>query len=456
MVSVLDKQLKYTIRWQTKTKKLRKWVIMKNTEKIGYQQIFRQKDYCKIMMANMINRLGDSIDAVAFTWLVYEITGSATWSAIIFALNMLPTIILQPFTGAIVERRSKKAVMVISDLIRGVVVVALVGLYTMNRIQPWIMAAFTLIISSVEAFCIPASTAIIPLVLEEEQYEYGVSLNSALSTLMQLIGTAIAGIIIGVFGIAVAISMDAVTFFGSALIKWTLKTKEEISKDINVVSSTQYFADLKEGFRYMKGKQILLNFCMLAFLVNAMLVPVNSLLAPLVSDVLGQGSELLSVIGTVLAVGMGVGSVVFLYLSKKGTLRNRIMLNGIGLAVFVGILPLGGSVKENTVAVYINTIIATLGIGFFASILSTILNVQFLKSVEQDYLARAESLLSAGAAAAMPITSILLGIMVNYVSVKDVMLICSFLCAILFIGFRMANIKVEEEYEEENHALQSD
>lgn len=419
-------------------------------EKTGYQQIFKQKDYCKIIIANMINRFGDSIDAIAFTWLVYAVTGSASWSAIIFALNMLPTIVLQPFTGPAVERRNKKKVMVITDLIRGGLVIALAIVYVKGNINPWILAAFTLLTSSVEAFCLPASTAIIPLVLEEKDYEYGIAMNSALVTVLQLVGTAAAGIIIGAFGVEAAILIDGGTFLLSALIKMAVKVKEQIHTTQASSGAAQYFEDLKAGFSYMKKKQVLINFCILTFLVNAMMVPSTSLLAPLVSDVLGEGQELLSVIGASSVIGMGIGSMLFPYLSKKGKVRNLVLIYGLGLAVSGIVLPLGSIAKGNTVVVYAVSAASTIGIGFFASVLSTMINVQFLKCVEQDYLARAQSLLGAGAAAAMPLTSILLGIMVNYVSVKDVMIAGGILCALLFIVFRMIKVKFEEENEKSN------
>ena len=56
---------------------------MKQESKVGYRDIFRQTEYMKIMIAALINRFGDSIDAIASTWIVYEITGNAAWSAII-------------------------------------------------------------------------------------------------------------------------------------------------------------------------------------------------------------------------------------------------------------------------------------------------------------------------------------------------------------------------------------
>lgn len=403
----------------------------------------------------MINRFGDSIDSIAFTWLVYQITGSAAWAAIIFALNMVPTIVLQPFAGAAVERRSKKSVMVISDFIRGFLVIALTAAYVYNMLNPWLMAIFTLTISSVEAFCLPASTAIIPLILDEEYYTSGISLNSALLTISQLAGTAIAGILIGIFGIQTAILIDAATFFCSALLKLSLKVKEHVN---NTVSSgyKQYFTDLREGFTYLRKKQMLVNFCILTLLVNAMMVPMNSFLAPFVSDVLKQGSGLLSAIGTASVAGMFIGSAAFPYIADKNKINNTIFIYGIGLSFSTGLLPIGSLINENILAVYVITIIISVCIGFFASILNTIIQIQFLKCVQQDYLARSQSLLGAGSAAAIPVTSTLLGIMVNYVTIKNIMIIAGIASAVLFAIFRVRNIEFEENNEQNDNLLQSD
>ena len=76
-------------------------VMETQNEKIGYRDILRQKEYMKLIGANLINRFGDSIDAIAFTWLVYAVTGSAAWTTLIFALNQLPTVLLQPFAGTL-------------------------------------------------------------------------------------------------------------------------------------------------------------------------------------------------------------------------------------------------------------------------------------------------------------------------------------------------------------------
>ncbi len=80
--------------------------------KQNYKQILSQKEYLKLTGANFINRLGDSIDMIAFTWLIYDLTGSASWSAIMFGVNMMPNVLIQPLAGAIVEKMEKKRILI--------------------------------------------------------------------------------------------------------------------------------------------------------------------------------------------------------------------------------------------------------------------------------------------------------------------------------------------------------
>lgn len=420
-------------------------------EKIGYRQVLTQKEYCKIIFANVISRFGDSIDAIAFTWLVYDATKSASWAAIISACNMLPTILLQPFAGAAVERRNKKMVMIASDIIRGLVVVALAFCYLTNQIYPWVLLAFTLLISSVEAFCMPASTAVIPKILDEKYYEYGMSLNSVGSTVMQLVGTGAAGVIIGLFGVHIAILIDAVTFFGAALVKAFLKVKEDVTDSAGERvgdAAKEYLTLLKEGLVYLKGKRVLMNLIMLAFFVNAMLVPINSFLAPLVSDVLGQGSELLSVIGMAMSVGSLLGSMLYPMISKKVPVKTFVFVTGLVVSASVSLMAAGNLFSDRTLPVYVTAGGASLLVGMGAALLSAMLSVQFMKTVEESYLARAGALLGAGATAAMPIVSFLMSGIVKFVPVKELILASGGFCAIIFIVIRILNVQLSEDQQD--------
>lgn len=80
---------------------------MEQNKKIGYKDIFKQKEYMKMMVAALINRFGDSIDAIASTWIVYELTGSAVWSAVIFGVNKVPSVFVTPLHQNRLFRKEK-------------------------------------------------------------------------------------------------------------------------------------------------------------------------------------------------------------------------------------------------------------------------------------------------------------------------------------------------------------
>ncbi|WP_051233812.1 MFS transporter [Butyrivibrio sp. NC3005] len=419
-------------------------------DKVKYRDILKLKEYRKLIASSIVNRFGDSVDAIAFTWLVYMVTGSASWSAIIYALNQLPTVLLQPFAGALVERMNKKKIMVAADLIRGFIIVAVACLYKANgSVSPWVLAAMTLMISSVEAFGMPAGSAFVPLILEKKYYSYGLSLNSTVSNIMQLVGMASAGIIIGVGGIEAAMFVDAATFFISGLFKISIKVKETI-EDVSKKNGSgvqTYFKTLKEGFKYVAAKKVILNCCILAMLANATLVPLNALQSPMAVEIFGQGSEFLSVMGIALIIGTALGSLITPKLMGKFKERPLIVFFGIALGIIYGLYTLGIYTHGNVIAAYSLNIVCALIMGIAISVISQIFTIQFMNSVENEYLARAASILNATSSAATPLTSGLVSLMAKFIPVTTLFIISSSICIVIFAFMGIAKVKFSEDEE---------
>lgn len=423
-------------------------------KKIGYRDVLTQKEFLKNTVANLISRFGDSIDSIAFTWLVYAITGSAAWSAIVFAVNQLPSVIIQPFAGPLVEGMNKKRVMIVTDLIRGILVVGLAVLYLTESLRPWILLLFIFCNSTVEAFCMPASMAIIPKIIEEKYYTYGSSLSSTLSTVVQLIGIAAGGVIIGAFGVGTAIVIDGVSFFGSALIRAFIKV-EETDLRKGKLEIKEYFDTLKSGAVYIKDQPVIRNFCLLAVVVNAIIVPINSLQTPLITEVMGQGSELLSVFSLAMMLGMGLGSFIFPFISEKLSARATVVFMGSCIGVTFLLFTLGTPVREympdsmvlgisaRILTIYGLTVFASVLLGFSASVVSAVLNIQFMKTVEQEYLARVGSIFNASACAASPVASMLVSALAAKYTVSQIFFTCGILCVILFVVIGIIKMRLE-------------
>lgn len=413
-----------------------------STQKLSYKNILRQKEFMKITLAGVINRFGDSIDAIAFTWLVYALTGNATWSALMFAANQLPSVLVQPFAGALVEGMEKKRLMVITDIIRGMITVGLAVLYITNLLNPWIMLAFTLVNSSVEAFRLPASLAVMPKVLEEKYYAHGTSLSSTLNRIVELVGLGLAGVIIGAFGIGTAIAIDGISFFGSAFVLSFLRIRED-NLHREKLTRKSYMITLRDGLSYLKGQPIIRNFCLLSVLINAVIVPLNALQTPLIQEVLRQGSELLSAFSLALTIGMGIGSFIYPRISTLISVRRQFTGCGIFIGICMYCYTLGAGFTSHVYAIYALAITVSFALGMSVSIMAAALQVQFMKTVSKEHLARVGSIFNAGASAASPVTSLAVSAFAAFFSVSQIFKLCALICVIIFIIMALVRVRLE-------------
>ena len=397
-----------------------------------YKTLRNQKQFLKVIYANLINRFGDSIDAIAFTWLVYQITNSATWSAIVFGVNMIPTIIIQPFAGAFVENMKKRNIMVICDFIRAILVTIIAISYLTNTLTPWILLIMTVLNSSVEALRVPAGIAIAPHLLDEEYYEVGIALNSSGSRAMELVGTACAGLIIGLFGIASAIIIDAITFALSGAIIASIKYSEQLNKVKISVSS--YFITLKEGFVYIRKRNIVIVLCICAAFLNMMVVPINSFLAPYVSEVMKGGSEVLSFLTLGITIGSIIGSFFYPLLMKYLTKRRLLLITTLFISFFyISSILLPPVLEATPLILTIIIVLLFFCLGLLSSAASTFAAVLMTSIVEPNYLARVGGTFGAIACFMIPVSSLIVTILLKFFNFQEVMLIFGVGSLALFI-----------------------
>ena len=428
-----------------------------------YGEIIKEREYRKLIFATVINRFGDSVDAIAFTWLVYQITHSAAWSAIVFALNTLPNVVVQPFAGAIVEKMNKKHVIVATHLLRAVIIILFVLLYRAGLVNALVMAIFTLVITTVESFNLPATSAFTMQVVKKEHMTCGMSLNSMLSSAASLAGTGAAGMIIATAGVTTAMMIDVVTFGVAAALIGAMKarsvaiteaTQNEASKTTSATGETEnkieqskieFFLD---GFRYVASSRVICNYGLLAVALNFMLIPINALQAPIASEIFRMGGEILSIAGAFAAIGGIAGSAFVPVLSQKLSPLKMIMFGTSLLAAGMLGMACGGVFAGNNIACYVDVAASFFIMMVAASIIGGTINIQFMKNADPKYIARAAAVMGACGTACMPVGSLLLSAVVTKVSTGAILVFCViFAIAILAIlVFVKPQMEIEEGY----------
>lgn len=374
---------------------------MMESEITSYRPLKAEKEYLKLIAANIINRFGDSIDGIAIAWLMYQITHSAAMMALILGLNYLPTILLQPFTGAMVERLSKKRVMVLFDIGRGLVVAVTAGLYVLGYLTPAILTAMMLLISTLEAFRSPAGSAIVPLLLKPELFKVGSALNQTGSRIAEIVGLALAGGVVALLGCQGALLIDAATFFLSALIIGFIRVTEKLPEEkVSLKSTAKSFL---EGLSLMKTNRVLIILLLIGALMNFLFVPLNAYAAPFIADFLKGGAETLSLINIVLVLALGLGSFVAPKIRKISG-KTQLILFGIIEGVALCVFALAGYLSPKLLQ-YGVVLFSCVLMGFGAGIINVVYNAAFLRLIPMDFMARLSGISTALIVCSMPVGS---------------------------------------------------
>ena len=421
-------------------------------KKHSYKDVFSQTEYVKIMFAALINRFGDSIDAIASTWIVYQITGSAAWSALIFGINNLPTVVVTPLAGPWVEGKNKKRIMIVTDIIRAIVVAAVASLFLVDLLQPWMLVISTLIISTVEAFRGPASTSLTPMVLADELYEFGMSLSSSLSQIVQLIGLGCAAGIIALVGISGALYIDMATFIMSAAIILFVNS-HETKKEKVVFKFSEYTKDFIDGVKYVSKEVVIVFFLLYTVCLNAVLVPINGLQAPMAEQLLHSGVEVLSIFSITITVGMLLGSFVYPFIAQRITTKILYWEEMVAIfAFYVGIV-VAEPLYSSKIFTYVIVSVLSVLLGMGISIGNSMVSVIFMRKVNKEYIARAAAIATSVSVMSMPVVSFIVSGVVTFVSVQTVFIVSGIVVLVAHVALSKFLYLFDEKSEEQSEQI---
>lgn len=399
---------------------------------VSYADIFKnEKNFRYMFLANIISRFGDSVDAIAYSWMVYQLTGSPAWLSVIMGVNMVPTVLFQPLGGALTEYFHKKRVIVICDIARGGVVFITSLFMLLGFLRPWHLLVLTFLNSSIEALRIPNGLAILPQILKKENYKAAVSLDQGARRTAELIGMGCAGIMIGCIGIGGALFVDAATFLASGILLTFLKLEKE-KRDKQKLQLTSYAGVLKEGFTYFKKSHLVMMVCVICVVQNLCTLPIENLQAAYIGEYLKLDVFAMSVGGTAITLGMILGAFILPFISQKMS-EERVLIRGgilIGLLYFFYILI---GMNPSAEGRYISYFVVAFAFGIINSVIGVTVQVFFVSRVPEEFVGRVSGIFNALACSSLPVGSFMLAGLSTVLPVRELYLLTGVVSVALFL-----------------------
>ncbi len=306
--------------------------------------------------------VGDFLYMIALMWWVLEKTGSTAAMATVAICSSLPAIVLGPFAGTYVDRVDKRKLLILMDLGRGVLIIVPGVLYFLNQLQVWHIFVIAAFLSSMSTFFNPALATFLPVIVNKEQLVRANSISQMSSNLSGIIGPALGGALVALFGTGTVMFLDALSFFVSVVAIFLVRVK--VKQVFPSEERKRFLQELLDGLNFIRKESGILGLVVLFSILNFFVAPVGVLIPLMVKKILKMGAEGFGVLGSSISVGMVLGS---LFLGMIGGVRRKGTFIMIGIVVAGSFLALFGISESFWTSIFL---LGGCGFGFsFANIL---------------------------------------------------------------------------------------
>ncbi len=266
----------------------------------------RHREFRLLWSAMCVSLLGDGAFFVAMAWQVYTLSNEPTALGVVGIAMTIPTIVFLLIGGVVSDRFDRRRVMICADAARGFAVGTMAILALTGALELWHIVVLVAVYGAGQAFFAPAFDAIVPQVLGPEELGQANALDQVVRPLaLRLAGPAIGGVVVSVVGGGAAFALDAATFAVSALFLSLMAARPAVARVAH--SGASVFADLKEGFAYVRAHAWLwATFAAAAVAYLLFMGPTEVLVPFIVRNELGGSAADL---GLIFAAG-GLGSIV--------------------------------------------------------------------------------------------------------------------------------------------------
>jgi len=218
------------------------------TRLIGGNPNFR-----RLWLAQIVSEIGDWLYTLSIYTLLLQLTGHAASVALALALQVLPQTLAGPTAGVVNDRVKRKHVMIAADLVRFVVVLAM--LFVRSRSTVWLVYPLLLAETTMAAFFEPARSAVIPNIAGSEEVLVANTLSSATWSVNLMIGAAIGGVVAAFFGRDAAFILNALSFLASAILISGMRFREPHAEAAAPLRARDLvdFSPVLEGIAYIRS-----------------------------------------------------------------------------------------------------------------------------------------------------------------------------------------------------------
>jgi MFS family permease len=335
----------------------------------------RHRNFRLFFGGQSISLVGTWITRVATSWLIYRLTGSELLLGIAGFCGQIPTLLITPFAGVLVDRMDRRRMLVVTQAASLgqsalLAILTLAGHITVTQI-----VVLQVLQGIINAFDTPARQAFVSEMVDNRRdLPNAIALNSSMVNGSRIIGPSVGGLLIAGFGEGWCFAIDAVSYLGVIA---SLLAMHVTPRERHEVSEMRVLDELSHGWRYILGHVPIRTALLMVAVVSTAGTPYSVLMPAIASQELAGGPNTLGILMAASGVGALTGA---LYLASRESVL------GLGRVIMYATLLFGGSLIafSLTRSLWVACVLlALVGAGFMMQLAAT---NTFLQTIVQEQL----------------------------------------------------------------------
>lgn len=237
------------------------------------------KDTILMLQGNAVSALGDILYSVAIGYWVYEKTGSSALMGIMSSISMFMTMLVMPFSGSIIDKCSRKLIIVGMDTLRGVIMLALGVLAFADSLSVPVVLAAAFLASACSVFFSPAVNTLMLDIIPHDDMVRGQSVFSGVNSFINLVGKAISGALVAFLGVPLIVLLNGVSYLVSAFTELFITVPKTVHQGEKITLGG-IFSDFRVAVREIFRNRYLKLFIPCALILNLLSAGSMTLMLP--------------------------------------------------------------------------------------------------------------------------------------------------------------------------------
>jgi predicted MFS family arabinose efflux permease len=259
----------------------------------------------RFFSAQLVALTGSWMQTVAQSWLVLSLTNSPFRLGLIGTLQFAPVLMFSIFSGAVADRFPKRRILMLTQAALACQAAALGTLAWTGDAEYWHVALLAVVVGLANAIDLPARQSYVAEIVGRDDLVNAVALNSAAFNAARIVGPAVAGVLIGRYGVVPAFVINSAGFLVVIAALATLTAEgRPVARPIAGV-----LAEVGEGIRYALATPRIRVLLAMLFVVSFAVFNFTVYVPLLARDVLGLGAQGFGFLMAALGLGAVAGAL---------------------------------------------------------------------------------------------------------------------------------------------------